>query len=433
MKKVFITFVMFLICSNLNAQLLLLHEKIRKIREQNRLRRELLEIRFLNDSVSATKGDAEAQYKYGLYCFFVKDKEKGISLLQKSAKQKNPNACGVIGEILFQGAGLPQNRDEAFKYFKKAASLNDTLSICYLGICSYYGYGVSKNYNEAVKYFSIASASSFESIRTLALFYLAKCYRYGRGIKRDPSISNIILLDYNVYPSIGQEVLSNILYDDSKTLSLINPENLYQNTAEYISSVNIRELAAKNISIVREKYEKSENMVSPDPSVWLEAVKKQSEEEHQYQNPLESEKFDDKQIDIALADARARLEGIKSACKEGVPSDGYYYHLVSIDGNDIEICDENRFLISKTGLEYILSNEDNSTTILTFNKEEKLSRIEPGQYAIRLSNNKQCNIYIYSDTDFTYTINITINGKQNTYRISKVISENYYAPTFGLG
>jgi hypothetical protein len=86
---------------------------------------------------------------------------------QESAKQdvtadfpeRNRNACYFfLGLHYFSGIGVPQNYEQAVRWFRKAAETSDQdpwVSAC-LGICYYYGLGVPQDKAEALKWFQKA-------------------------------------------------------------------------------------------------------------------------------------------------------------------------------------------------------------------------------------------------------------------------------------
>lgn len=411
MRLIYLLLTFLLFNTNANAQLLAMYQKMRTIREKN------LSILIKKDSIAAYEGNSDAQYKYGLYLYLSND-TKGMDFLKKSAKQNNPNAMGIIAENLYLQNDQYHQR-EAYQMFKSASELHDTLSICYLGICNYWGHGTQKNYEDAVKFLKTASYSKQSYIRKLGLFYLSKCYRYGRGIKKCPYVSNVILLDYELNSSIGQIALFDLSYASKKRL--LELKNQYTNAPSYLKKIN----------------NQTQNGNNTTTNSWMESERNRiSNEQGEIFASLTNEEYDKTMLDLEKSEINDRLELINNelesyeqlCSEEAKGGSSTYYHLVSVDDNEVEVCDENRFYVNNNGIEY--NHFDKTVKVISFNPSEQLNELSPGQYSITLSNGKKCEIKVTSDTDFTYKVYIKQENRHNTYTISKKCN---YQATFGLG
>lgn len=184
----------------------------------------------------AEKGDAWAQNDLAAYYNegsdgFPKDQKKGMELYRKSAEQGFPKAMlnlGIlykrgdnvpqdyneamkwflkaaeapedrfpdkkaaqrdlawaennIGSLYRRGLGVDKNPEEAIKWYRKSAARNSRVAEKNLGICYQEGFGVEKDDVEAVKWFTKAA----EKGEPRAQIYLAECYEQGLGVEKNP-------------------------------------------------------------------------------------------------------------------------------------------------------------------------------------------------------------------------------------------------------
>lgn len=382
MKKItLILIVSFLVVDAYGALLLAMYQRMR-------LQKEYLQM-VKADSIDAYEGNAEAEFRYGLHCIFEKDRVEGIRLLKRSASKNYPQSIGALAEIKYL-EDTDVNHYEAYNLFTKAAALNDTLSICYLGICKYYGHGTKRNYEEAYRFFTIASESKIESIRDLGLYYLSKCYRYGRGTTKNPSISNLILLENNLNSSLAQVILSNLSYN--KDVEMIIEHRDY-----------LLDMYTRTPTYMRRK-QAQEQKTSTNTSQFVQKLSQRlTDNDNDNDNDNDSD------------------------------TDYFYYHLVSANGENVEINYENQFIIKRDGMEckYI----DKTIPILSFGYSRIQNLIEIGRHTVKLSDKKMCEIIVTNDTNYTYKIEIKYQGKSFCYIISKNYYIKYkdYTPKFGLG
>ena len=125
----------------------------------------------------AQNGDANAQYKMGLYC-----ESKGELRYQSAAKwyraaavQGHKIAAYKLGVCYFYGRGVTQNYNEAFKLYQYAANEGCAEAQNDLGVCYEKGYGVSESAEIAFKWYSQAAEQGYPISQ-----YLVGCY-YERG------------------------------------------------------------------------------------------------------------------------------------------------------------------------------------------------------------------------------------------------------------
>ena len=82
------------------------------------------------------------------------DPVEGMKWFRKSAQQNNPDAMEALGEMYLDGKGVAMNKQEAVKWFRKAADLGgDAEAMWYLGQCYEKGEGVEKSIEKAVSWY----------------------------------------------------------------------------------------------------------------------------------------------------------------------------------------------------------------------------------------------------------------------------------------
>ena len=82
------------------------------------------------------------------------------------------------GDAYFNGAGIEQNYEEAFKYYTAAANLGYAMAIKNLGLCYVMGKGTGQDVNKAVSMFRMAADLNNKE----AYHNLGKCYSEGIGV-----------------------------------------------------------------------------------------------------------------------------------------------------------------------------------------------------------------------------------------------------------
>ena len=95
--------------------------------------------------------------------------------------EKLAYAQNVIGDRFYNGVGVPEDDEEAIKWFRLAAAQGDAAAQKNLGWMYYYGYGVPKNAFKAVNWFRLSAVSGNPD----GEFGLAVMYEEGAGIRED--------------------------------------------------------------------------------------------------------------------------------------------------------------------------------------------------------------------------------------------------------
>ena len=92
---------------------------------------------------------------------------------------ETPDALFQRGKKLYNGEGVPVDRNEAFRLFTQAAMQGHVDAQCYLGFCYDNGHGVAKNAAEAAKWYRLSAEKGNSDAQNL----LGLCYKNGSGVE----------------------------------------------------------------------------------------------------------------------------------------------------------------------------------------------------------------------------------------------------------
>ncbi len=113
---------------------------------------------FLSAATYATssieEGDIEkcmSAYNRGV------DYRESLIVCRPLAEQGVSHAQNVLGEIYMYGEGIPQDFDEAAKWFRLAAEQHHRRARFMLGVLYWSGDGVPQDYDKAVNWFRLAN------------------------------------------------------------------------------------------------------------------------------------------------------------------------------------------------------------------------------------------------------------------------------------
>ncbi len=117
------------------------------------------------------------------------DLKVAFDFLERSAREKNPEALYAIGTWYLFGRFVKKNPSEAVQYFLKSITGNNSNAYYDLGVCYEKGVGIKKNLKSAFEcYLNAALLGDKQS-----LYHVGRCYYYGIGIPKNISIGNIWL------------------------------------------------------------------------------------------------------------------------------------------------------------------------------------------------------------------------------------------------
>jgi len=87
----------------------------------------------------------------------------------------------MLGMCYLRGDGVPENKEEAIKWFRIAAERGEPNAIYLLALCYFKGEGVLEDKAEAIRLYHIAA----EKGDTGAQYELGECYYNGDGVPQD--------------------------------------------------------------------------------------------------------------------------------------------------------------------------------------------------------------------------------------------------------
>ena len=102
-------------------------------------------------------------------------------VLLKSARDGNAQAQSDLGNMYFEGRGVPQNYAEGVKWYRLAAEQGNANAQDNLGVCYATGRGVFQNFSEAVKWFTMAAEQGSAN----AQYNLGFAYERGDGVPQN--------------------------------------------------------------------------------------------------------------------------------------------------------------------------------------------------------------------------------------------------------
>jgi len=145
----------------------------------------------------ADAGNAEAQYRMGLFAFLgnavLQNTDEAMLWWRKAADQNYLPAEHDLGVDYYDGKIVPQDLAEGIRWLRKAAEQGEETSGDFtilsdiedarsrLGVAYWYGSGVKRDYAEAVKWHLKAAEQGYGFSQKA----LAEAYSEGKGVKRD--------------------------------------------------------------------------------------------------------------------------------------------------------------------------------------------------------------------------------------------------------
>lgn len=100
------------------------------------------------------------------------DISKAIKWMEISANHGNPSAMVFLGDMYYEGIGVPQNLYQSVDWYMKASKQNDADGMHKLAIAYLDGEGILKNVSKAIQLLQqAAEKGSAEAMDTLAIIY----------------------------------------------------------------------------------------------------------------------------------------------------------------------------------------------------------------------------------------------------------------------
>ena len=97
------------------------------------------------------------------------------------AEEGNPTAQMRLGDLYYDGRGVPQSDDAAMNWYRKAADAGQRQAQWRIGLMYSEGRGVSQNRREAVRWYRLAAEQGLPE----AEYNLALAYDFGDGTPQD--------------------------------------------------------------------------------------------------------------------------------------------------------------------------------------------------------------------------------------------------------
>lgn len=133
----------------------------------------------------AEEGDANAQFMLGALYFtgegVPQDYEEALKWYRRSAEQGHASAQHDLGVTYYQGKFVTQDYVEAFKWFQKSADHGHAKTQYNLGRMYYEGKGVPQDYAEALRWYR----RSAEQGNAKAQYSLGMMYASGQVVTAD--------------------------------------------------------------------------------------------------------------------------------------------------------------------------------------------------------------------------------------------------------
>jgi TPR repeat protein len=113
------------------------------------------------------------------------DKEEAAKWFRKAADLGDKEAMYNLGVCYLTGEGVPEDKTETVKWYRKAAALGNPMAARNLGNCYINAFGVERDFDEAVKWFRVAAEQDLPE----AFYSLGICYMHGQGVEVDKTLA----------------------------------------------------------------------------------------------------------------------------------------------------------------------------------------------------------------------------------------------------
>lgn len=200
-----------------------------------------------------------SEFFIGLYNLYgmgvIKDEASGVAWLEKAKSDGDDNAFIILGNCYLKGIGTPKNPTksfelykEGFEKFKDKQEFAIKLATCYLegygctqdfkevyplveniangtdcslseqwkataqlilGVAYYKDTTIEEHYDKAFYWLTKVAESNdaIEKTKASSLYWLQRCYRFGRGVTKDVNKANELVKLYSGYDSDEQSLI----------------------------------------------------------------------------------------------------------------------------------------------------------------------------------------------------------------------------------
>lgn len=150
--------------------------------EVKALHDELSELQKKLETLTEIRSWVEQAEKYSWGEGVPQDYDEAVKWYRKAAVHGDATAQYNLGFFYDQGKGVSQDYAEAVEWYRKAAEQGYAAAQNNLGVCYYAGKGVPQDYDEAVKWYRKA-AEQGHAVAQFSLGYY--CYELGNGVPQD--------------------------------------------------------------------------------------------------------------------------------------------------------------------------------------------------------------------------------------------------------
>ena len=124
---------------------------------------------------------AAQDFDAGLEAYKRSDFTAALHEFRPLAEQGDARAQAMLGNMYFEGWGVPEDDAEAVKWYRKAAEQGHVLAEFKLGVMYRQGVGVAQDFAKAAKWFRTAA----EEGHATAQLVLGVMYVLGQGVAQD--------------------------------------------------------------------------------------------------------------------------------------------------------------------------------------------------------------------------------------------------------
>ncbi len=128
--------------------------------------------------IRLSDSDPEKTYKLGMDLYNSGKYEAALPYIRSAAEQGFAAAQNSLGDMYYEGEGVPESDKEAVKYYRLAADQGYAAAQNNLGLMYDNGQGVPQSDKEALKYYRLAADQGYAA----AQINLGYMYQYGQGV-----------------------------------------------------------------------------------------------------------------------------------------------------------------------------------------------------------------------------------------------------------
>lgn len=129
----------------------------------------------------AFQGDADAQFRFGLFSVKSHLYEGAAKFLRMAASQGHARAQFALGYLYENGLGVNKDYHEAMQWYRLSANQGNASGEIGLGDMYSFGEGTQQDYAEASKWYKLAAKQGNSN----GMYQLGQLYAFGKGVPQD--------------------------------------------------------------------------------------------------------------------------------------------------------------------------------------------------------------------------------------------------------